>query len=667
MALGVGSSLDVNGIVTQLMQVEQQPLTALATKEAKYQAQLSAYGSLKGSLSTFQSALSALTNPAKFSTVSASFADTTLASATASSSALAGSYSVDVTSLAQSQKIQSGLFASTNTVLGTGTLSLSFGTYETGPTRFIPNPDKPAKSITISDGQSSLTGVRDAINSANAGITANIINTGSDGNRLVITSKDSGISNALRITVSDSTGTPITANTGLSQLAYNPAATPSLTNMTQVSGMEARNAELMIDGIHISKPSNTITDAIQGVTVSLLKSGTSSLVVSRDLASIQTSVQSFVTAYNDLNKTMNTLSNYDQANKKASPLTGDSTLLLLKSQLNGILNKPLSTAGGGLSRMSDIGITLQRDGTLSLNTKKLNTVLNDSGKDISTLFAAIGKPSNGQVTFVNSSADTKNGVYPVSVSQPATQGRVTGSSLPLPFTIHSGIDDELQLTIDGRSSSVTLAPGIYTDARSISAEIQSKINGSTTFYASGVSATVSVSSGGGLIITSNRYGTDSKMTSVTGSAAPVTLGTINYSEGSGRNIAGTISDVAAVGSGQYLTAGKGSNANGLSLSINAKNIGDVGLVSFARGYAYELNGLIGKMLDHNNLVDGRVSGINASIKDIGARRDELNLKLTSIEKRYRSQFTALDSMISGMNQTSNFLTQQLANLPGVAK
>lgn len=621
MALGVGSTIDVNSLVTQLMQVEQQPLTAMAKKEASYQSQLSAYGSLKGSLSTFQSALSALSDPTQFSAISATPADTTLASASASTSALAGNYSFNVTSLAQSQKLQSSApFASMSTVLGSGSLSLAFGSYSNDtPPSFTLNSDKPTKTINIADGQNTLSGVRDAINAANVGVSANIINDGITGNRLVITSNDSGVANALRISVSDSSGAPITSNTGLSALAYDPST--AVTNMRV--GIAAKNAEMTIDGVLISKSSNTITDAIQGVTVNLLKTGTNTLTVARNLTSTQTAVQSFVTAYNNVNKTIS-----------------------------------------GLSVLSEIGISLQANGTLALNTAKLNSVLNDPTKDISTLFAAVGKPSDSLVKYMSSSSETKNGIYPLNITQLTTQGKFVGSAPTPPLAI-SGANDGLQLMIDGVSASVTLAPNTYT-ASTLAAEIQSKINGTNAFSSAGISVTVSAV-GGVLSMSSNRYGSGSKVTSISGTALPTTFGTIDYALSMGLDVAGTIGGLPATGSGKILTGAAGSSAAGLAITVDGGSTGSRGQVSFARGFAFELNTLVGKVLENKSLVDSRVQGINALIKDIGTRRDSFNLRLTSIEQRYRTQFTALDSMLSGMSQTSNYLTQQLTNLPGAAK
>ncbi|MBX3678347.1 MAG: flagellar filament capping protein FliD [Rhodocyclaceae bacterium] len=650
---GLGSGLDVGSLVSQLMALERRPLTALASKEAKYQAQLTAYGSLKGALSSFQTAVAALASPAIFSAARASIADSAVATVSASSAATAGSYSLEVQTLAQAHKLKSGGFAETSDTVGTGTLTIQFGTYSTGS--FTLNPDKAAATISIDSGKSSLAGVRDAINAANAGVSASIINDGS-GNRLVIASKDTGVANALKITVADD-DLGNTDNSGLSQLAYD-ASTGGTTNLSQT--VAAQNASAVIDGIAISKSSNTISDAIEGVTLTLLNENTPSATtfsVSRDTAGVQTSVQSFVKAYNDLNKTVTDLSKYDAANKKASLLTGEATIRSLQSQLRGVFNTSLSTAGGGLSTLSEIGIAFQADGTLKLDTARLNTVLNDPTKDLSTLFAAVGKPTDSLVSFVTSGADTKNGSYAVSVTQLATKGTAVGGA-PAGLTIASGSNDTLDLTVDGVTASITLAAGTYT-ATELAAEIQSKINGVGALSSAGIGVSVTQSAGV-LTITSKQYGSASAVLLTGGNAKTDLFGT--QAETAGLDAAGTIGGFAATGSGQTLT-GTG-DAIGLALKIAGGATGSRGSVNYARGFAYELDKLVGRMLENDSLIDGRIDGINASIKDIVKQRDAMAIRLEIIEKRYRAQFTALDTMIASMTKTSEFLSQQLANLPG---
>ena len=648
---GIGSGLDVNSIVGQLMAIESRPLAALDGKEAKQQAQLTAYGSLKGALSSFQSSVTKLTDAAIFSAVTANFSDTDIASASASSSATAGSYNIEVQTLAQSQKLKSSNFASSSSTVGNGTLTIQFGTYDAGT--FTLNPEKPSQSITIDAGQSSLTGVRDAINDADAGVSASIINDGS-GDRLVLTSTDTGVSNALKITVADDDGNN-TDNAGLSQLAFD-ASTGGTSNLTET--VAAENANLIIDGINISKASNTITDAIEGVTLDLLKAdvgNTSTLTIAPDHANTEATIESFVTAYNDLTKTISDLSKFDTASNRSSVLTGDSTVRTIQSRLRSVFNTSLSTAGGGLSTLSEVGISFQKDGTLELDSSKLKEVLNDSTKDISTLFAQVGKPSDSLVSFIGASDDTQNGSYALEITQLATQGTAAGDTVAA-LTINAGSNDTLNLTVDGSSISITLAAGTYT-TNTLAAEIQSKTNGALA--SSNDSIKVSVTESGGILnITSDSYGSASDVAITSGNGVIDLFGTVT--ETSGLDVAGTIGGAAATGIGQTLT-GTGSSS-GLELKITEGSIGARGTVDFARGFAFKIDQLITNLLDNDSLIDSRIDGINSSVEDIGDQRESLTRRLEDIEKRYRAQYSALDTLISSMTTTSNFLQQQLANL-----
>jgi flagellar hook-associated protein 2 len=353
------------------------------------------------------------------------------------------------------------------------------------------------------------------------------------------------------------------------------------------------------------------------------------------------------------------LSKYDAANKKASTLTGDATVRSVQTQLRGLFNTALSTAGGGLTSLSDIGVTFQKDGTLKLDSGKLTTALNDSTKDVSSLFAAIGKPTDSLIAFAASTTNTKNGTYAVNISQLATRGQSVGGG-GAALTINSGSNDTLSITVDGVAATVTLAAGTYT-ATTLAAELQSKINGASALSSAGSSVAVA-QSGGVLTVTSNRYGSASNAAITGGTAVSGLFGTPTAT--AGVDVAGTIGGVAATGSGQALT-GTG-DATGLKINVTGGATGDRGSIKFSRGYADLLDKLVGRMLESDGLVDGRMDGINASIKDVGTQREALANRLQLIEKRYRTQFTALDAAIAGMTKTSNFLQQQLANLPSAS-
>jgi len=651
---GVGSGLDVNSLISQLMAIERRPVKLLDTKEIGLQAKLTAYGTVKGALSSLQSSASALSSAAKFSANTASAADASVISATASSIANLGTYSIEVSTLAKAHSISTDTsFTATTTALGSGTITLQQGTYSAGV--FTLNPDKGAQTITIDSNQNTLAAVRDKINGANAGVTANIVNDGS-GFRLVITSQDSGAANALKITTVDDDANN-TNNSGLSQLNYD-ASTGGSSNATERAA--ATNAALTINGLPVSKASNTITDAIHGVTLNLLKTNVAApttLTVARDSSGIQSAVQGFVKAYNDAHKALTDISAYNATTKQAGQLQGDSTVRTIQTQLHKVLNTTLSSAGGGFTSLSDIGINFQKDGTITLNSTKLQSAISDNTKDISTLFASVGKSADSLVSFQSAGTSTKAGVYGVNISQIATQATAVGS-LVAGTTITSGLNDTLTVTVDGNATTVTLSAGTYT-ATTLAAEIQSKINGSSTLV-SGKSSVAVTQSGGLLTATSARYGLLSTVVINGGNAAADLFGTAVSN--AGVDVAGNIGGTTATGSGQTLTA-TGGDSNGLSITVTGGVTGDRGNVSFANGYAYQLNTLLSGIIGFAGAINSRTTGINNTIADIGNQRINLNRRLTQIEQRYRTQFTALDVAISNMTKTSNFLTQQLANLP----
>ena len=386
---GIGSGLDVTGLVSKLMSVEQQPLTALQTQVTSFQTQLSAYGTIKGALSALQTAAQALNTPAKASPVKANVADSTILAATAGTGAVAGTYNVEVDSLAQAQKLTSSGFADTSTTrLGTGTITIDFGTYTgtAGSATWAANTGKTSKSVTIDNTNNTLQGMRDAINGAALGVTATIVNDGSaNGNHLSITSNDTGAKNAMKISVANATGQ-------MAQFAYD--ATAGGSTLTQAAGQGAADAQIKVDGMSITKSSNVITDAIQGVTLNLSKvtgSGVSTAVsLTKDTASIQSNIQAFVKAFNDVNTALVNSSSFDATNNKAATLTGDATVRTIRSQLHSLFNTPISGAPAGQSTLADIGVTFQKDGTLAVDNTKLTAALNNPSLDMGRLLGYSG-------------------------------------------------------------------------------------------------------------------------------------------------------------------------------------------------------------------------------------------------------------------------------------
>jgi len=647
-----GTGLDVNTIVSQLMTVERQPLTALDTQQSGITAKLSAYGSLKSVLASLQDAASAAADASKFNTAVADIADTSLASASAVPGTAAGTHLLEVQTLAQAQKLKSVAFASTATTLGSGTLTVEFGSYTGGA--FALNPDRAAKSIAIPAGTDSLAAVRDAINAAGAGVSASIVNDGS-GQRLVIGSDQSGASNAMRITVADDDGNNTDA-AGLSRLAYD-ASTGGTANLTQT--IAAQDSVIVVDGITVQRSSNSVSDAIEGVTLNLLKAAPgspSTITVSRDSSAATAAIGAFVNAYNNAASTMQSLSAYDASTQQAAVLQGDPTLISLQSRLRSVLGAAIANASAsGYGSLSAIGVSFQRDGSLAIDSTKLQAALNDPSRDVAGVFTAFGKPSDSLIAWTRAASTAVPGNYALNVTRLATQGQATGSAAAA-LQVTAGVNDTLQLQLDGVAATVTLAAGSYS-AQSLAAALQSRINGDAGLAAAGAAASVAAS-GGVLSIISARYGAASSVAIAGGNAAADLFGG-SPSSAAGLDAQGTIGGVAATGAGQFLSA------QGLTVQVNGGATGARGSVNFTRGYGDQLGSLIGDLLDGPLAI--RTDGLNASISDIGRQRDELNTRLATIEQRYRAQYTALDQMLTSMQSTSNFLTQQLANLPTIGK
>ena len=655
-----GGTIDVNTIVSQLMTIEQRPLTLLDNKEAGFQGQLSAYGTLRGALSTFQSSASALGTLAKFQAFSASSSDSTILSGTASKTASAGSYNIDVSVLAQAQSIVSAGQSSATAAIGTGlqtTLTIQFGAITggsltngayTGAT-FTQDGTAASGTVTIDSSNNSLQGVRDAINKANLGVTASIVKDGSASPyRLVLTSESSGASHAIRIGVSGD-------STLQSLLGYDAGGTQ---NLTQTG--TAKDAQLTVNGVSVTSATNSFSDTIEGVSLTAIKVGAATLSVGRDTAGATSAVASFVKSYNDLNATLANLTKFDATTKTGGVLIGEATVRTVQSQVRSVLTASLSgLSTGGYQTLSQIGLSFQRDGSLSIDSTKLTAALTTNGDDVAALFSAVGGPTDSLVHFSSSTAATKAGAYAVNITQLATQGKLAGFA-PAGLTITAGVNDQLSVSVDGISSTVQLSAGTYT-AATLAAHLQAAINGTSAFSAAGTSVSVAQSLGT-LTVTSKTYGAAS-LVSVAGNGADNLFGT-TPTLSNGLDVAGTINGSVATGAGQTLTGQKGSAIEGLSLDINGGIVGDRGTVNFSRGYADQVNTLITGLLGTTGALQGRTDGLNRSIGDIGKQRTAVSTRLDAIEKRYRAQFTALDQLVSSMQSTSAFLTQQLAALPG---
>ncbi len=352
-ALGIGSGLDANSIVEQLMAIEQQPLVRLQQKEAGFLAELSAIGQLRSAISTFKDTADALSASSDFDVFTATSADTAIFTASASSSAAVGTYDIQVNFLAVAQKQGSNSFADsdTTTVGSSGdTVTITIG----------------SNDFTVEIGAMTLDDIADAINSAsdNVGVTASVIQEDSTHYYLTLTSDDTGTANEMTLAFEDSGSNPIVDPLGMAVI------------------QAADDAEILVDNTYtITRSSNTITDAIGGVTLKLLDTSASAagLSVTHNGNSVISSIQELVSAYNSLQSTMTSLG--------ADQLSGDSTLRTLQSQILSVFNTAASGLSGDYSSLYDIGIEFDRYGVMSIDSDVLSSAVTSNLDSVAELFS----------------------------------------------------------------------------------------------------------------------------------------------------------------------------------------------------------------------------------------------------------------------------------------
>ncbi len=357
---GVGSGLDVAGIIEGLMAVERRPLQILGGKQQLYTTQISAYGELISAVSSFQSSMENLNNPTALDKFKTSSTNSELIDITSTDNPDLGSFNVEVTRLADFHKMSSSEILSTDTFGGTAGDSFS-----------IQVGSDIADTLTVDLGTAqTLAEIRDAINADenNPGARASLINGDNGLQKLVLNAEDIGSVNALTL----SYGGAINATTLGLQTVNNIGGDTGLLD-----------AEFIVDGFTITRPSNTVSDVISGVTFELngAETGTTTtLSISRDAGATEAQVKSFATAYNTLISSVR--------GQRSGALGTDNLLLSIENQVKNILNS--SATSGNLSTLSQVGLSIDKDGAMSLDSDTLKTALDTGYANVAQLFAAEG-------------------------------------------------------------------------------------------------------------------------------------------------------------------------------------------------------------------------------------------------------------------------------------
>ncbi|HEY6453537.1 MAG TPA: flagellar filament capping protein FliD [Steroidobacteraceae bacterium] len=374
-----GSVINVSSLVSQLVAAAQAPQESLiASQTSTVTANISALGTLKSALSTFQSPLSSLSTPSAFDSQTASSSDQTIFTATADANAVTGSYKVTVANLASGQQLLSKAFAGGSTAtVGTGTLSISLG--------------GSSFAVAITGSDDTVAGIASAIDSAanNPGVTATVV-TGTDGAHLVLSSTLTGAANTLAVSETD-------GGTGLSALTY---GTGNVGNYTQQTA--AADASFSVAGVGYTSPSNSVSNAITGVTLNLIgptaAGSSATLTVANDTSTVQSNIANFVTAYNTLHSALAGLGSYDASSGTAGPMQGNPILTNTQSQIQQALYSLVGSSA--YNTLASVGITTNSDGSLSLNTSTLSSALASNFSAVSQLFSGANGVASQLSTLV---------------------------------------------------------------------------------------------------------------------------------------------------------------------------------------------------------------------------------------------------------------------------
>lgn len=645
---GIISGLQTHDIIAKMMELERMPIVRLQARQSALQAKSAAWQEVNMRILAVKVKADVLSLRATFDAKNFTSSDEAIITGSASFTAQAGTYYLNVNSVARTHQIKSDGFAETTSSIGTGSVSISVGSGS--PTE-----------IAITDTNSTLAGLRDAINRSDAGVTATIINDGTADApyRLLITSKTSGTSGEISIE---------------SDLAGGPA--PSFTTM-----QTAQDASITMgegDGaITVTKNTNTITDLIPGVNLNLRQADagkTVTLTVQHDVSATKTAIQEFVEQYNNLNQFINGQFKYDVTTKAVGTLFADSNLQAIQSELRNRTSNPIVGLNQSIIMLSQIGISRSNnDNRLTINENELNAALANNLSSVRSLFLAIGEATSPNVSYVASSENTKPSGelgYAIDITAVATQSRVTaGTSQP------AALDADETLTINGKI--VQLTAGMTAE------QVVAKINEYSS--QTGVTASKTGIDGEGtgdyLTLTRVQYGSKQTMTAVSSlsGAGPNNtsgLGNVQVTESeaggesgngtgaAGTDVAGTINGEAATGHGQILIGNEGNaNTEGLRLRITGTTTGDYGTIHFTQGIASQ----VGHYLDvasrpGSGIVRSAQEAIQSQITrfdaDIAVYEDRLGAR----ELRLIRQFAAMESALSRLQGQGAFLSSQIDQL-----
>jgi len=737
---GLISGLDIDSILQQMAQARSGPITNLQSQKAGEQSLLAQYQSLTGALTVLGSYASTLTEANTFAPRSLNNSDTSAVAAFASAGAASGSYELIITHLAAAHKI-----ASTTVADAEAQMSLSGDILVNGE----------AIEIAATD---SLTDIRDAINAAGAGVTANIVTISDTDHRLTITSNTTGVDNAIDLVDANSSGlleslglvgsatsikTAITdgaagdyitdkttaagevlglgsspsgtvqingmdvtialATNSLEEIAQNitntvsgvtatvtsaevdgetvyrleivgDAGTPTFTdnnNVLVTLGVlakapanvidQAQDAQFSIDGYNMTRSTNSVDDAIEGLSLELLAADSGKtivLTVTGDPDATVASVNNFISQYNSVVDIINNAQQYNSDTDTGGIFLGETSVMMLENGLRSAATNPVQTLGGDLQLLSQIGITTDDSDHLVLDATEFKDALASDPEAVKRLFGLYTESTSEYVEYFSSTTATRDSGaagYAVQITQEATKATATSA------TLASGITQDENLTFYGGEFTAQLQNGMSLQ------EAVDHLNWTFGVYDASLTASVD---GDAIVIDHNIYGSNhnieisSSLDDGVGGTdlGGVTAGTIETY--TGEDVAGTINGEEATGLGQYLTGNDGNtNTAGLALKITAPAPGSYGAVKISKGMGSRLEDYLALVTDEDNgLISLATEGVSEDIEAIDEEIERLQEDLQAYIDRMQQSFMVMEQALAQAQTLGDWMTQQIQTL-----
>lgn len=663
-SLGGGSGLNSQSIVDQLVELERLPTEQrLDTRESKVEAQISGFGMLRSAVGEFESALEPLANADTFDAKQASISDTSLMAVNSlNPEAVPGNYRIKIEQVAQSQSLSSGTYASMDSAVGEGSLTIRLGDWSADLATFTADTSATGATIEIDQSNNSLSGLRDAINDADIGVQASIV--GEEGSYQLLLTGPTGASREMEITANEG------ATAGLSNFDFNETTQ----NFTQQQ--EGLDAILRVNGLQVTRNSNVIDDVIQGVEFEVFNSSATeeiSINVTEDKSLAEDSIRNFVDAYNAFYKEVQRLTSNDEGEDGKGSLNDDPLAGNVLRSVRSMLGNVVPGIESDFSSLATIGIRTKIDGTLEFaddgGVTDFSVAMSDRFEEVRNLFVPNTSSTSADIDVTNFGSRTQPGSYDVEITQEATKGYLNADPLAVAFPLDTtGKDYSFAIKVDGdQSATITLPAGkTYASGAELAEDFQTLINADSTLKEnfSGVNVTYNGTSGA-LEFQSKTYGVDSNIEFTSVGADMAELGIAVGAGTVGQNVAGTINGEEAFGYGNVLRGAIGSPAEGLSMTVASGATSAT--VNFSRGLGGTLAGMVDSYVRNSGLISERESNLEQDMDEIEEDRRDLDRRSEAFRARQEAQFRAMEQIVRSLNSTGDFLEGINDRLPFTAR